>query len=95
MTSHATFTALGRVFPQNVYGRASALLDMLYRDGQLPDCHAYGVDEAEADRAGQAPGVLYVGIGIGGEPAGVTDAEVTTFIWRMAETYREHGYLFA
>jgi len=65
--------------PLNIWGKTTLLLDLLYIQGWLPECHIYGTEE---------PGYTINGI-----PAGETESEVTSFVWRMVECYKKNGYL--
>ena len=83
--AYPTIPTPGGDRPANVYGRATALLSLMYRDGLIPEVSVYGRDDPDSD-----PEVLY----INGEAAGKTDAEVTDFIWRLSDCWRTNGFLF-
>jgi hypothetical protein len=73
--------AMGNDVTLNLFGRTNLLLDLLYREGLLPDVMACGKEGADA-------------LFINGESLGNTDLTVHFGIWRMVENYRTSGCLF-
>ena len=68
--------------PMNIWGKATLLLNLLYREGLLPDCHiAYHENEEGGEYK------------INSIRVGNTEEEVTTSIWRMAEVYHAEGHI--
>lgn len=64
----------------NTWGKATLLLDLLNKQGLLPNCHIYGVgDTGEYE--------------INGIPVGRTEEQVTTAIWLMVESYAAEGHI--
>lgn len=68
--------------PLNIWGKATLLLGLLYRQGLLPKCDIYGVGEEGAG-----------GYEINGIRVGSTEEQVTTCIWLMAESYAAEGHI--
>lgn len=67
--------------PLNVWGKATMLLNLLYREGLLPDCHIYGIEEEGGEYE------------INGIRVGRTEEEVTTSIWLMVESFAAEGHI--
>lgn len=67
--------------PLNVWGKATMLLNLPYREGLLPDCHIYGTEEEGGEYE------------INGIRVGRTEEEVTTSIWLMVESFAAEGHI--
>lgn len=76
--------AMGCDVTLNLYGRTNLLLDLLYKQGLLPNMMAHGNGEEGSDD-------LYV---CGDVNIGSTDQTVQFAVWRMVENWRQHGVLF-
>lgn len=67
--------------PLSIWGKATLLLGLLYREGLLPKCHIYGTSEEGGEYE------------INGIPVGRTEDQVTTCIWLMVESYAAEGHI--
>lgn len=56
------------------------LLNLLYREGLLPECHIYGVGDSDDYE-------------INDISVGSTEEQVTTCIWLMVESYAAEGHI--
>lgn len=65
--------------PMNIWGKSTLLLGLLEREGMLPECHIYGVDDGS-----------YC---INGTPVGTTEEEVTSNIWKMVACWQKNGWI--
>lgn len=70
--------------PLNIWGKATMLLNLLYREGLLPECRIYGVEDDGEDRGEYE---------INGIRVGSTEEQVTTCIWLMVESYAAAGHI--
>lgn len=68
--------------PLNIWGKATLLLNLLYRQGLLPECHIYAVSEDVGSD-----------FKINGIRVGNTEEQVTTCIWLMVESYATEGHI--
>lgn len=68
--------------PLNIWGKTTMLLNILYREGLLPECHIYGVGDNESGE-----------YEINGIPVGSTEEQVTTCVWLMVESYTAEGHI--
>lgn len=68
--------------PLNIWGKATLLLDLLYRDRRLPKCDIYSVGD---DGVGEYE--------VNGIRVGSTEEQVTTCIWLMVESYAAEGHI--
>ena len=69
--------------PLNIWGKATMLLLLLYREGLLPNCHIYGVGEGEECDEYEINGIR----------VGTTEEQVTTCIWLMVESFAAEGHI--
>ena len=67
--------------PLNIWDKATLLLNLLYREGLLPECRIYGVEEDGGEYE------------INGIRVGSTEEKVTTCIWLMVESYATEGHI--
>lgn len=67
--------------PLNTWGKATLLLNLLYRQGLLPECTIYGIDETGGEYE------------VNGIRVGSTEEQVTTGIWLMVESYAAEGHI--
>lgn len=79
-TTHANIPGHPNM-PLNIWGKATLLLSMLYREGLLPECHIYDTEEEGGEYE------------INGIRVGRTEEQVTTCIWLMVESYASEGHI--
>lgn len=67
--------------PLSIWGKATLLLNLLYREGLLPECHVCGLEEEGGEYE------------INGIRVGSTEEQVTTCIWLMVESFAAEGHI--
>lgn len=67
--------------PLNIWGKATLLLGLLYREGLLPECHIYCTEEVGGEYE------------INGIRVGTSEEQITTSIWLMVESYAAEGHI--
>lgn len=69
--------------PLNIWGKATMLLNLLYREGLLPECRIYGIYGINGSDE----------YNINGISVGSTEEQVTTCIWLMVESFAAEGHI--
>ena len=67
--------------PLTTWGKCTLLLQLLYRQNLLPECHIYEMEHGDE----------YF---IRGNAVGKTEEEITTNIWLMVERWERCGNMF-